>query len=124
MNEKKRMYVTHCFDLIYIHIKFHEDISNVKQVMGRTQIFGEIWKMNKNGITWKLKKGEKSFLHMTHCIYLRHISKKLHEDITSGYRIMGCARMKTTQNKHKTRKCHTSEMKKCKITISVCNTLS
>ena len=39
MNEKKRMYVTHCFDLIYIRIKFHEDISNVKQVMGRTQIF-------------------------------------------------------------------------------------
>ena len=111
MNEKKRMYVTHGFDLIYIHIKFHEDISNVKQVMGRTH-FGEIWKMNKNGITWKLEKGEKSFLHMTHCIYLRHIPKKLHKDITSGYRIMGCARMKTTQNKHKTRKCHTSEMKK------------
>ena len=80
--------------------------------------------MNKNGITWKLEKGEKSFLHMTHCMYLRHISKKLHEDITSGYRIMGCARMKTTKNKHKTRKCHTAEMKKCKITISVCNTLS
>ena len=39
MNEKKRMYVTHCFDLIYIHIKFHEDISNVNQVMGRTQTF-------------------------------------------------------------------------------------
>ena len=32
--------------------------------------------MNKNGITWKPEKGEKSFLHMTHCIYLRHISKK------------------------------------------------
>ena len=124
MNEKKRMCVTHCFDLIYIHIKFHEDISNVNQVMGRTQIFWEIWKMNKNGITWKLEKGEQLFLHMTHCIYLRHISKKLHEDITSGYRIMGCARMKTTLNKHKTRKCHTSDMKKFKITISVCNTLS
>ena len=89
-----------------------------------TIFLGEIWKMNKNGITWKLEKGEKSFLHMTHCMYLRHISKKLHEDITSGYRIMGCARMKTTKNKHKTRKCHTAEMKKCKITISVCNTLS
>ena len=62
------------------------------------KFLGEIWKMNKNGITWKLEKGEKSFLHMTHCIYLRHISKTLHEDITSGYQNMGCARMKTTQN--------------------------
>ena len=96
----------------------------LNKLWGVHKFFGEIWKMNKNGITWKPEKGEKSFLHMTHCIYLRHISKKLHEDITSGYRIMGCARMKTTQNKHKTRKCHTSEMKKCKITISVCNTLS
>ena len=96
----------------------------LNKLWGVHKFFGEIWKMNKNGITLKLEKGEKSFLHMTHCIYLRHISKKIHEDITSGYRIMGCARMKTTQNKHKTRKCHTSEMKKCKITISVCNTLS
>ena len=79
---------------------------------GVHKFFWEIWKMNKNGKTWKLEKGEQSFLHMTHCISLRHISKKLHEDITSGYRIMGCARLKTTQNKHKTRKCHTSEMKK------------
>ena len=39
MNEKKRMYVTDCFDLIYIHIKYHEDISNVNQVMGRAQFF-------------------------------------------------------------------------------------
>ena len=39
MNEKKRMYATHCFYLIYIHIMFHEVILNVNQVMGRTQIF-------------------------------------------------------------------------------------
>ena len=32
------MYATHCFDLIYIHIKFHEVIPNVNQVMGRSQI--------------------------------------------------------------------------------------
>ena len=46
--------------------------------MGRTQVFGETWKMNKNDITCKLKKGKQSFLCMTHCIYLRHISQKLH----------------------------------------------
>ena len=44
--------------------------------LGVHKFFGEIWKMIKNGITWKLEKGEQSFLHMTHCIYLRHISKK------------------------------------------------
>ena len=47
----------------------------VYKLWGVHKFFGEIWKMNKNGITWKLEKGEKSFLHMTHCIYLRHISK-------------------------------------------------
>ena len=82
------------------------------KLWGVHKLFGEIRKLNKNGITWKLEKGEQSFLYMTNCIYLRHISKKLHEDITSGYRIMGCARMKTTQNKRKTRKYHTSGMKK------------
>ena len=46
------------------------------KLLGVHKFFGEIWKMNKNGITWKLEKGEQSFLHMTHCIYLRHISKK------------------------------------------------
>ena len=33
--------------------------------------------MNKNDIPCKLKKGEQSFLRMTHYIYLRHISKKI-----------------------------------------------
>ena len=46
------------------------------KLWGVHKIFWEIWKMNKNDITWKLEKGEQSFLHMTHCIYLRHISKK------------------------------------------------
>ena len=46
------------------------------KLLGVHKFLGEIWKMNKNGITWKLEKGEQSFLHMTHCIYLRHISKK------------------------------------------------
>ena len=46
------------------------------KLWGVHKIFWEIWKMNKNGITWKLEKGEQSFLHMTHCIYLRHIPKK------------------------------------------------
>ena len=74
------------------------------KLWGVHKFLGETWKMNKNGITWKLKKGEQSFLLMTHCFYLRHISKTLHEVITRGYRIMGCTRMKTTQNKHKTTK--------------------
>ena len=51
------------------------------KLWGVHKFFGETWKMNKNGITWKLKKGEQSFLCMTHCIYLRHISQKLHVGI-------------------------------------------
>ena len=63
--------------------------------MWRTHFFWENLENEQNGITWNFQKGEQSFLCMTHCIYLIHISKKLHEDITCGYRVMGCARMKT-----------------------------
>ena len=51
--------------------------------------------------TQKLRQGEQRFLYATHPLYLIHIPIKFHEDIPSFYRVMGCTRMKITQNKHK-----------------------
>ena len=52
-------------------------------------------KINQRGITWKLRKGEQSFLCATHCCDLPviHIPIKLHEDIPNGYRVMVCTRI-------------------------------
>ena len=49
------------------------------------RMFGKI---NQRGITWKLRKGEQSFLHTTHHCDLIHIPIKLHEDIPNGYRVI------------------------------------
>ena len=50
--------------------------------MARTRMFG---KNNQRGITWKLSKGEQSFLCATHRPDLLHIPIKLHEDIMKSY---------------------------------------
>ena len=50
--------------------------------MERTRTFGKI---NQRGITWKIRKGEQSFLCMTHSHDLIHVPIKLHEDIPKGY---------------------------------------
>ena len=42
-------------------------------------------KINQRGITWKIRKGEQSFLCMTHFRDLIHIPIKWHEDIPNGY---------------------------------------
>ena len=42
-------------------------------------------KTNQRGITWKLRKGEQSFLCMTHRCDQIHIPIKLHEVISTGY---------------------------------------
>ena len=49
-------------------------------------------KNNQRGITWKLRKGEQSFLCMTHRHDLICIPIKLHEDILN-YGIMELTRM-------------------------------
>ena len=38
---------------------------------------------------------------MTYCFDLIQIPLKFHEAIPISYRVMGCTRMKITQNKHK-----------------------
>ena len=53
--------------------------------MARTRMFGKI---NQRGITWKIRKGEQSFLCVTHHYDLIHSPIKLHESIPNGYRVM------------------------------------
>ena len=72
---------TRCRDLIHILIKLHEDILKVTELC-RVQ---EFWKINQSGITWKLRKGEQSFLCGTHHSDLMHIPIKLHEDTLNCY---------------------------------------
>ena len=50
-------------DQIHILIKLHEDIPNGYGVMLCTRI---LEKINQRSITWKLRKGEQSFLCATH----------------------------------------------------------
>ena len=50
-------------------------------------------KINKRGITWKLRKREQSFLCATCRPDLIHIPIKLHEDILNSYRVMARIRM-------------------------------
>ena len=55
----------------------------------------------KRGNTQKLINKEQSFLYATHFLDQIHIPIKCHEDISNGYRVMGCTRREITQNKHK-----------------------
>ena len=52
-------------------------------------------KINQRGITWKLRKGEQSFLCMTCHPDLIQIPIKLHEYILNSYLIMELTRMFT-----------------------------
>ena len=60
-------------------------------------------KINQRGLTWKLNMWEQSFLQATHRLYLIHIPMTFQEDIPNDYRVIGCTRMKITQNKQKTK---------------------
>ena len=42
-------------------------------------------KINQMGITWIIRKGEHSFLCVTHRLDLIHVLIKLHDDIPNGY---------------------------------------
>ena len=48
---------------------------------------------NKGHITWKLKKGEQSFLYAICCPNLIRIPIELHEDIPNRNRVMAQTRM-------------------------------
>ena len=48
---------------------------------------------NQRDITWKIRKGEQSFLCVTYCHNLIHIPMKLHEGIPNGYLVMARKRM-------------------------------
>ena len=55
--------------------------------------YKNVWKNNQRGITWKLRKGEHSFLCKTYYCDLIHIPIKLHEDIPNGYWVMAHTRI-------------------------------
>ena len=59
-----------------------------KNFDGRTVV-----KINQRGRTWRIRKGEQSFLSATHRYDLIHIPIKLHEDIPKGYRVIARTRM-------------------------------
>ena len=50
-------------------------------------------KINQRGITWKLRKGEQSFLHAACFPYLIPSPIKFHEDILNRYRVMAQTRI-------------------------------
>ena len=81
---------THRPDLTHITVNLHDDILNCYWIEKRTRMFGKI---SQRGITWKLRKGEQSFLCVTLLRDLIHIPIKLHEDIPNGYWVMECTRM-------------------------------
>ena len=90
------LYVTHCHDLFYITIKYHQNIPNGFQVMERTR--NCIWN-DQGEITQKVWKQELSFLHSTHHHDLFYITVMYHDNIPNGFQIM-----EQTQNciwKHK-----------------------
>ena len=78
---------------------------------------------NQRGITQRPRKGEQPVLYATHRLDQIHILIKFQENIPNRYRVMGCTRMKITQNKHtqKRSKGHicTSETKEWKATIII-----
>ena len=66
-------------------------------------------KNNRRSITCKQNIGGQSSLHASHCHHLIYIPITFHEDIPTDYQVMGCTKMKITQNKHtKKRKGHNS----------------
>ena len=79
------LYVTHCHDLFYITVKYHDYIPNSFQVMERTQKC--IWN-HQGEITQKVWKWELSFLYVTHCHDLFYITVKYHDYIPNSFQVM------------------------------------
>ena len=95
------MYATHCLDLMYIPIKFHEDIQKATELWVCKNFWGKNGEKLSKGHNLETKYGEQSFTLVTHHLYLIHIPINFQEDIQKGNRVMVCTRMQITQNKHK-----------------------
>ena len=79
------LYATHCHDLFYITIKYHQNISNSFQAMERTQ--NCIWN-HQGGLTQKVWKLELSFLYAAHRHDLFYITVKYHQNIPNRLKVM------------------------------------
>ena len=76
--------MTDCLKFIHIAIKFHQDIPYGYIPSYGTRIDSVGKKINQREVTQKLRKGEQSFLYVTHCLELIHIAIKFHQDIPYG----------------------------------------
>ena len=74
-------YATHCHDLFYITVEYHDYIPNDFQVMERT--WNSTWQHHWK-ITQKVWKPELSFLYVTHHHDLFYITVKYHDYISKG----------------------------------------
>ena len=70
-------------DLIYIAIKFHQDVSYGNKVNKES-----LKKPNQREVTQKLRKGEQPFLYTTQSLNLIPIALKFHQDILYSYLLM------------------------------------
>ena len=72
-------------------------------------------------VTQKVRKGEQLLLHVTCCLNLIYIAIKFHLDISYYYQVMVCTKI---VGKKKIIKGSTSETKKGRAIIFVCDTCS
>ena len=79
------LYATHCHDLFYINVKYHDYISKGIQVTERTRI---CIKSIKGEITKKVLKRGLSFLYATHRHDLFYITVKYHQNIPNGIQVI------------------------------------
>ena len=80
--EQSFLCATHHCNLIHIPIK----CMKIPQRLLSYGAYKNVWKkINQRGITWKLRKGEQSFLCETHRLDLIYTPINLYEDILKGY---------------------------------------
>ena len=79
------LYATHCHDLFYIIVKYHDYILKDIQDTERTRICIKSIKVE---ITQKVIKQELSFLYATHCHDLFYITVKYHQNIPNGIQVI------------------------------------
>ena len=77
-------YATHCHDLFYITVKYHDYIPKGIKVMERPR--NCIWN-HQGEITQKVHKRELSFLYVTHHHDLFYITVKYHDYIPKGIQV-------------------------------------
>ena len=79
------LYATHCHDLHYVAVKYHDYIPKGIQVIERTR--NRIWN-DKGEITQKIWQRELPFLYAKYGHDLIYITIKYHQNIPNGFQVM------------------------------------